>query len=94
MATITREQTESKVEVILSKPYRLLLHNDSYNSFDHVINCLVSVCEHEYTQAEQCAQIVHNNGVCDVKYGDLETITEMKEKLQGAGLSVTMEIND
>jgi ATP-dependent Clp protease adaptor protein ClpS len=54
----------------------------------------MKVCEHEYTQAEQCAQIVHNNGVCDVKYGDLETITEMKEKLQGAGLSVTMEIND
>ncbi len=94
MATITREQTESKVDAILAKPYKLLLHNDDFNSFSHVIECLISVCEHEYTQAEQCAQIVHNNGVCDVKYGDLETITEMKEKLQGAGLSVTMEIND
>jgi ATP-dependent Clp protease adaptor protein ClpS len=94
MATITKEKTECKVEEILSKPYRLLLHNDDNNSFQWVIECLMKVCEHEYTQAEQCAQIVHNNGVCDVKYGDLETITEMKEKLQGAGLSVTMEIND
>lgn len=94
MATITKEKTECKVEEILSKPYRLLLHNDDNNSFQWVIECLMKVCKHEYTQAEQCAQIVHNNGVCDVKYGDLETITEMKEKLQGAGLSVTMEIND
>ena len=94
MATITKEKTECKVEEILSKPYRLLLHNDDNNSFQWDIESLMKVCEHEYTQAEQCAQIVHNNGVCDVKYGDLETITEMKEKLQGAGLSVTMEIND
>jgi len=28
MATITREQTDSKLEEILSKPYILLLHND------------------------------------------------------------------
>ena len=29
----------------------------------------------------------------DVKYGDLETISAMKDKLQNAGLSVTMESN-
>ena len=89
----TKEQVESKVESILAKPYVLFLENDDYNSFDWVITCLMKVCKHEYEQANQCAYIVHNNGICDVKYGDFETISTMKEKLQSAGLSVTMEEN-
>ena len=89
----TKEQVESKVEEILSKPYRIDLHNDDFNSFDWVITCLMKVCKHEYEQANQCAYIVHHNGVFDVKYGDFETISTMKEKLQSAGLSVTMEEN-
>jgi len=93
MATITKKKTKSKVQEILSKPYLLTLHNDDYNSFDHVINCLMNICEQELEQATQCAHIVHNNGKCDVKYGDLETISEMKDKLMSLGLSVTMQVN-
>jgi ATP-dependent Clp protease adaptor protein ClpS len=89
----TKEQVESKVESILAKPYVLFLENDDYNSFDWVITCLMKVCKHDYEQANQCAYIVHHNGVCDVKYGDFETISTMKEKLQSAGLSVTIEEN-
>jgi ATP-dependent Clp protease adaptor protein ClpS len=94
MATITKTRTKSQVETILSKPYRLILHNDDFNSFETVIECLVKVCEHEPDQATQCAHIVHNNGKCDVKYGDFDTISVMKEKLQNAGLSVTIEENN
>lgn len=93
MASITKKQTKSKVEEITSKPYVLTLHNDDVSTFDHVIECLMSICKHEYEQATQCAHIVHNNGKCDVKYGDLDTISEMKDKLKLAGLSVTMEEN-
>ncbi len=91
MATITKKKTKSKVDEILSKPYRLVLHNDDYNSFDWVITCLVKICKHEQEQATQCAHIVHFSGRCDVKYGDLETISTMKDKLKNAGLSATME---
>jgi ATP-dependent Clp protease adaptor protein ClpS len=93
MATITKTRTKQKLETILSKPYRLILHNDDYSTFDHVINCLMKFCGHEQEQANQCAHIVHFNGKCDVKYGDRETISDMKEKLRNAGLSATMEIN-
>jgi ATP-dependent Clp protease adaptor protein ClpS len=93
MATITKKKTKSKVEEILSNPYKLVLHNDDYNSFDWVITCLVKICKHESEQANQCAHIVHYNGICDVKYGDLETISDMKDKLKSAGLSATMESN-
>ncbi len=93
MSTITKKQVTSKVDEILSRPYRLILWNDPVNTFDWVITCLMRVCEHEYEQASQSAHIVHFNGKCDVKYGNLEIISEMKEKLSGAGLTVTMEVN-
>lgn len=94
MSTITKKKTKSKAQEVLSKPYRLDLHNDDYNTFDWVITCLMKICGHEFEQASQCAHIVHYRGKCDVKYGDYETISTMKEKLSNAGLSVTMEINN
>jgi ATP-dependent Clp protease adaptor protein ClpS len=94
MATITKKQTKSKTEEILSKPYKLTLHNDDFNTFDWVISCLMKVCGHELEQATQCAHLVHFKGKCDVKYGDLETISTMKDKLKSAGLSATMESNN
>lgn len=93
MSTITKKKSQSKVKELLSKPYVLILENDDYNTFDHVINCLMDFCNHDHTQASQCAHIVHFKGKCDVKYGDYDTISDMKEKLQNAGLCVTMDVN-
>jgi ATP-dependent Clp protease adaptor protein ClpS len=53
----------------------------------------MKVCGHEYEQASQCAHIVHFNGECDVKYGDLDTISTMKDKLVNAGLKALIEAN-
>ena len=93
MDTSTKNETKTKVEEIISKPFRLVLQNDDYNTFDWVINCLMKICGHEYEQATQSAYIVHFKGKCDVKYGDFDTLITMKEKLLSAGLSVTMEQN-
>ena len=89
----TKTKSKSKVDSILSKPYVLILHNDDVSTFDHVINCLVKVCEHELEQATQCAYMVHNNGRCDIKYGGYDIINDMKNKLKSSGLSVTIEVN-
>jgi ATP-dependent Clp protease adaptor protein ClpS len=89
----TETLTKSNADVKKSSPYILMLHNDDYNTFQWVIKCLITVCDHSQEQAEQCANIVHFKGECDVKYGDYETISTMKEKLENAGLSVTMELN-
>lgn len=87
----TKEQTETKLDELLSYPYQLILHNDPINSFDHVITCLMKVCGHDEPQASQCAHLVHFKGICDVKRGDKETITVMYNKLKGSNLTVTME---
>ncbi len=91
MATKTKKKTSSKIEEKLGQPYILIIHNDDYNSFDWVIECLMKVCGHEYEQASQVAHIVHFVGKCDAKRGDKETITKMYDKLKGANLTVTME---
>lgn len=92
MGTTTKEQVSTQVEDILSKPFILLLHNDDFNTFDWVIECLVKICNHELEQATQCAHLVHFTGKCDVKRGDKETIQKMYNKLKSAGLTVTIEL--
>jgi ATP-dependent Clp protease adaptor protein ClpS len=91
MATITKKKTKSELSEKLSSPYVLIIHNDDYNSFDHVISCLIQICGHEYEAASQIAHIVHFTGKCDAKRGDKETITKMYNKLKDANLTVTME---
>ncbi len=91
MASITKKQTSSKVEEIITQPYILILWNDPHNTFDWVIECLMKTCGHEFEQANQCAHIVHFRGKCDVKRGDRETLNKMYNELKGANLSVTLE---
>ncbi len=91
MPTITKQKNSTKLEEVLNQPYKIILWNDNYNTFDWVIECLMRVCKHEYSQAEQCAHLVHFTGKCDVKRGDKETIQKMYDKLKSAGLTVTME---
>jgi len=93
MSTKIKKKTKTVSKEILLMPYKIILHNDDYNSFDWVITCLIKICGHEHHQAEQCANIVHFNGKCDVKWGELEKLSVMKEKLCNSGLSATIEKN-
>jgi len=69
----------------------LILHNDDVNTFDHVIESLIEICEHESHQAEQCAFITHYKGKCDVKKGEFERLAHMKNKLNSKGLTATID---
>ncbi len=66
----------------------LVLFNDDENTFDWVIQSLVDVCKHDQVQAEQCSLIVHNNGKCDVKYGEMNKLEPMAHTLLDRGLTV------
>jgi ATP-dependent Clp protease adaptor protein ClpS len=69
----------------------LVLHNDDVNTFDFVIETLVTVCGHNVLQAEQCAHIVHNNGKCGIKKGSFSDLKPMYEILLQMGLSATID---
>jgi len=68
--------------------YVLLLYNDDFNTFEHVIECLIKICKHDILQAEQCATIAHYKGKCPVKTGKLNTLKVHESKLLRYGLEV------
>lgn len=69
------------------KQNEIVLFNDEVNTFDHVIETLIAVCEHSPEQAEQCSLIVHYNGKCTVKTGEYDDLKPRCSKLLQAGLS-------
>ena len=69
----------------------IILYNDDFNTFDHVISCLIQICNHELIQAEQCAWIVHTNGKCIVKIGEYQELEPLCTSLLDKGLSATIE---
>jgi ATP-dependent Clp protease adaptor protein ClpS len=70
---------------------KIVLYNDDFNSFDHVINCLVNICQHYRDQAEQCAYIVHSRGKCSVKDGAIEELIPICQALVDNGLDAKIE---
>ena len=84
-------QREYQEEVALleqeDEVYKLVLHNDDVNTFDHVIDTLIRVCNHTSEQAEQCAILVHYKGKCTVKTGAMEELKAQCTQLLEAGLS-------
>jgi ATP-dependent Clp protease adaptor protein ClpS len=68
----TKEKVREKSKEVTSKNNEIIVYNDDVNTFDHVIDTLMRVCEHTPEQAEQCSLIVHYNGKCTVKTGPLD----------------------
>ena len=82
-----QESPEHDVLVATDREHEIILYNDDVNTFDHVIQTLISVCEHTAQQAEQCAMIVHYNGKCTVKSGSYKELEPKCRRLLDAGLS-------
>ena len=66
----------------------LYLINDEYNTFDYVIDCLVTLCGHDKFQAEQCAIITHYKGICEIAIGKNLDLLLLEEDLTLYGLDV------
>tara|TARA_B110000046_G_scaffold35238_2_gene38445 strand:+ start:681 stop:974 length:294 start_codon:yes stop_codon:yes gene_type:complete len=82
---------EVLLEVENDESFVLMLYNDDVNTFDHVIDSLVAICDHEMNQAEQCAFIVHTKGKCDIRRGNFKNLEKMCTKLLNRQLSATIE---
>ena len=80
------EEVEVLEEVVAVDERDLMVYNDDYNTFDHVINTLVKVCKHNKEQAEQCTWLIHYKGKCSVKKGSYEELKPMKDGICEAGI--------
>jgi ATP-dependent Clp protease adaptor protein ClpS len=85
----TKEKIREKVSTkeVPTVNNEIVVYNDDVNTFDHVIDTLMRVCEHTPEQAEQCSLIVHYNGKCTVKTGSLDKLKPQCTSLLQAGLS-------
>lgn len=69
----------------------IILYNDDVNTFEGVAELLIKYCDHQPLQAEQCAWIVHHNGKCQIKRGELKDLKPICTALLDGGLSAVIE---
>jgi ATP-dependent Clp protease adaptor protein ClpS len=88
----TKEKIQEEVDVLEKEvnQHEIVLFNDDVNTFDHVIDSLIDVCEHTLEQAEQCSVLVHYKGKCTVKTGEYKDLKPRCSKLQQLGLSAEL----
>ena len=65
----------------------LVVYNDDFNTFEHVIKTLIDVCKHAPEQAEQCTYLIHYKGKCTVKMGTFEELEAMCSAIHDRGIS-------
>ena len=87
MSTLIETLDEVLVEEAVGNNNEIVLYNDDVNTFDHVIDTLVRVCDHTPEQAEQCSLIIHYNGKCTVKTDIYDKLKPQCIQLLAAGLS-------
>ena len=87
----TRPQTDYQDDVLLLEEElelrTLVVYNDDVNTFEHVIQTLIDVCDHEPEQAEQCTLLIHHNGKCAVKNGTFDELAPRCTAIHDRGIS-------
>lgn len=85
----TERKIQEEVDVLEQETNvnEIVLFNDDVNTFDHVIDSLVEICDHTLEQAEQCAILVHYKGKCTVKTGEYKDLKPRCIQLLTKGLS-------
>lgn len=91
LCNYTQTQELLELETETKKDNSLILFNDDVNTFEWVIECLVTYCKHDFVQAEQCATLVHYTGKCEIKTGSLKSLKPICEVLLEKGLSTEIK---
>ncbi|MGZ4078381.1 MAG: ATP-dependent Clp protease adaptor ClpS [Bacteroidia bacterium] len=78
-------------EEVLTAGKQLVVYNDDFNTFEHVIDSLIKVCKHDPIQAEQCTFLIHYKGKCAVKKGSYEDLEPMCTALLERGITAEIE---
>jgi ATP-dependent Clp protease adaptor protein ClpS len=86
-----KEQEYSDLDELIEGKYVVIVWNDDYNTFEHVIDCLIKYCGHQQQQAEQCTYLIHFKGSCDVKRGEKEKMEKIYNTLIKCQLTCTLE---
>ncbi len=95
MSTLFEKQFEEQVLTTVDEKdedlKKLVVYNDDFNTFDHVVDTLIKICKHDSQQAEQCTYIIHYKGKCSVKDGSYYNLKPMREGITDAGIKAAIE---
>jgi ATP-dependent Clp protease adaptor protein ClpS len=80
------EQTYYEVDEITVDEQNVIIYNDDFNTFEHVIDTLIKTCKHTQEQAEQCTWLIHYKGKCAVKTGEFNLLVPVKNAICEAGI--------
>lgn len=92
-AVETSEQTFSLDEILESlTPHRkLILWNDDFNTFDHVIHCLIKYLSYSEEEASKIAMQVHVKGKCVILEGPFSELEVYRKILKSEHLTVSID---
>ena len=65
--------------------------NDNEHSFEDVIRVLRKYLSFPITQGQSIANIVHNNGKCDIYNGDIIMVENLYELFRNEGFNVEID---
>ena len=74
------------------EPCHLIVWNDEVNTFEWVIETLMTVCGHSHEQAEQCSYIIHFRGKYAVKNGSYDDLKPFCDAITERGINATIEV--
>lgn len=80
------EQIYYEVDEVTVDEQNVVIYNDDFNTFEHVIATLIKVCNHTSEQAEQCTWLIHHKGKCAVKSGEFGKLVPIKNAICDAGI--------
>lgn len=91
--SVTSPEVDELLDVLVdtTKEYKLVVFNDDLNTFDFVIESLITVCGHDAIQAEQCTLIIHFKGKCTVKEGEYSKLEPMCTALLERGITAEIQ---
>lgn len=89
--TTTETYTLEEILAIARDSHRLILWNDEFNTFDHVIYCLMLHLQYTEGEASRIAWKVHTEGKCAVLEGFYTEMEIYRKILKSEGLSVSVE---
>ncbi len=87
MTSVEEKELTDLLEAIeITEVRDLVVYNDDFNTFDHVIDTLIRVCKHSPEQAEQCTWLIHYKGKCAVKTGSWDELKPQRDAICEAGI--------
>lgn len=87
----TKTKEKSRLAEMHQGDYCVVLHNDDYNSFQYVVECLRVVCDIPESRGLQIATTVHINGECVIANGDKTDMVKISNQLNIRRLNSKVE---